>query len=369
MIRHTAYLLFAAFTLAACDTTDTPNPVTPPGASTLPGPEVPGMVDHTEAIPITDLVRNIIVTDTYLGFEGGLYFGSNKVPASHATFGAQTARRIQPLDTSGAASPNGAIVLMSISMSNASLEWCHIQSTGAPNDLPCLPASFMGQAAADPSLNNDLVIVNGARGGQDLDKWDSPEDEEYDRIANEVLPAFGLTEAQVQIVWVKAALHIRPGDPSLPDADADAYLLEATIGDVVRALRIRYQSLRQIIFTSRIYGGYADPNSANPEPWAYETGFGTKWAIEAQITQRATGVVDQETGNLAGTPFMAWGPYLWSYGDRPREDGLIWTPDLFGNDGLHPNRNGVRIVADYLLDFFKTATFTRCWFLEGLSCS
>jgi len=227
----------------------------------------------------------------------------------------------------------------------------------------------MGQAVGDPTISDNLVIVNGARAGAVLSLWDSPDDEDYTRVATEVLPDFGLTEAQVQIVWVKTALRKKYTRPSLPDAGADAYVLEATIGDVVRALRVRYSNLQQVFFTSRIYAGYARPPQNSPEPWAYETGFGTKWAIEAQITQRATGAVDRESGDLAGMPFMAWGPYVWSYGDRPREDGLMWTQDLYFADGMHPNKDGARIVADYLLDFFKTSPFTRCWFLDGVSCS
>ena len=363
MLRWTAYVLLAALALAACNTTDTlgpgPAPVNPPPP-----------VNFTQAVPLIDLVRDDGVANTYFGFAGGLYFGSNAVPDAHATFGAQSARQIQPLNGNGTPDPNGAIVLMSISMSNATREWCHNASTGAPNDVPCDPETFMGQASRDPSLNEELVIVNGARGGQALDRWDSPDDNEYQRIEEEVLPAFGLTEAQVQIVWVKTALRDEPSRPSLPDPNADAYALETTIGDVVRALNVRYPNLQQVFFSSRIYAGYADLNSNSPEPWAYETGFGTKWAIEAQITQRASGQVDAESGDLTGTPFMAWGPYLWSYGDRPREDGLVWSRNLFPpNDGIHPNNAGQEIVANYLLDFFKTSTFTRCWFVEGLTCS
>jgi len=379
--RTPILLLLATLALAACQT------VAQPGRHRTPRQDRPARRDRpprqnrprsspsgdpvivTGAIPLTDLVREDDVADTYLGFAGGLYFASNEVPAEHAAFGAETARQIQPLDASGAPSQNGAIGLMSISMSNATQEWCHVRSTGAPNDAPCYPHTFMGQAADDPSLSGNLVIINGARGGQALDRWDEPSDAEYTRIATEVLPAFGLTEAQVQIVWVKVALKDEPSRPSLPDLQADAFVTEATIGNVVRALRVRYPNLQQVFFTSRIYGGWAEPDRNSPEPWAYETGFGTKWAIEAQITQRATGVVDEEAGDLDGMPFMAWGPYVWSYGDRPREDGLMWPNDLFTGGGIHPNEDGARIVANYLLDFFKTAPFTRCWFLDGLTCS
>ncbi|NNF58545.1 MAG: hypothetical protein HKN04_09905 [Rhodothermaceae bacterium] len=354
MLRRTAYVLLAALALAACNTTDTlgpgPNPITPPP------------VNFTQAIPLIDLVRDDGVANTYYGFEGGLYLGSNDAPDAHAAFGADAARQIQPLNGQGNPDPNGAIGLMSISMSNATQEWCHGASTGAPNDTPCHSWTFMGKAANDPSLNDDLVIVNGARGGQALDRWDNPDDAEYRRIEEQVLPAYGLTESQIQIVWVKAALPNEPSRDSLGSPtpnDADAYALEATIGNVVRALQQRYPKLQQVFFTSRIYGGYANPNTNSPEPWAYETGFGTKWAIEAQITQRATGQVDAQTGNLSGTPFMAWGPYLWA----------VWPESYFEGDGIHPNRDGEERVADALIAFFKTSALTRCWFVEGLTCS
>jgi hypothetical protein len=226
----------------------------------------------------------------------------------------------------------------------------------------------MGQAALDPSLNDDLVIVNGARGGEALESWDSADDEQYDRLANEVLPAYGLTEAQVQVIWLKAALRDEATRPSLPSSNADAYELEATIGRMMRALNTRYPNLKQVFLTSRSFGGFARVDSHSPEPWAYETGFATKWAIEAQISERATGIIDREAGDLTGVPFMAWGPYIWSFGTHTRNDGLMWTRDLFSNDGMHPGEAGQAIVTEYLMNFFKTSPITRCWFLAGLTC-
>ena len=383
MFIRTACFLVATLAFAACETAAAPSQRRPPRQDRPPQQNRPPRQDrpgrqgrapvaprdptnNPDAVPLTDLADT---NGTYKGFEGGLYFGSNEVPAAHAAFGAEAARNIQPLDTNGAPSPNGAIVLMSISMSNAAREWCRALIGGTSGARGCEPQTFMGQAANDPAINDDLVIVNGARPRAALSLWDNPDDEDYTRVATEVLPDFGLTEAQVQIVWVKTALRRESTRPSLPDPGSDAYVLEATIGDVVRALRARYPNLQQVFFTSRIYGGYARLTQNSPEPWAYETGFGTKWAIEAQVTQRATGAVDRETGDLAGMPFMAWGPYIWSYGNRPREDGLMWRQDLFRSDWMHPNEEGARIVADYLLDFFKTAPFTRCWFLNGLTCS
>ena len=53
--------------------------------------------------------------------------------------------------------------------------------------------------------HDELVIVNGARGGQSAALWDSPNDMNYNRIDQTRLQPLGLSEAQVQAVWVKVA--------------------------------------------------------------------------------------------------------------------------------------------------------------------
>ena len=350
MSRPFACFLVAVLALAGCDTDGVTPP--PPVATDDPTP----LIDFAEG-------------ETYKGFAGGLYPGGNTPPAAHEAFGLDAAGAIQPRDTSGAPDPEGKIVLLSVGMSNATQEWCRHTSQDRPGDTSCNAWTFTGQALADPDVNHStLVIANGARASQDLVLWDHPSDANYDHVRDEVLAAHGATEAQVQAVWVKVALKDEPTRPSLPDPDADAFVEEAAIGNVVRALAARYPNLQQVFFSSRIYGGYAAPDSNTPEPWAYETGFATKWAIEAQIDQRATGLIDAEAGDLGEAPFMGWGAYLWASGTVPRSDGLIWPRDHFNEDGLHPSILGEERVGTLLLEFFKTSPFTACWFLQGMSC-
>ena len=47
--------------------------------------------------------------------------------------------------------------------------------------------------------------MNGARGGQDAQAWDATTDANYDTVRLNRLGPLGLTERQVQIVWVKQA--------------------------------------------------------------------------------------------------------------------------------------------------------------------
>ncbi len=154
---------------------------------------------------------------TYLGFTGGLYEnGTNIVPADHAALGVAHAALVRPLDAAGVASPSGKIVLLSIGMSNTTQEWCSASSA-----LPCDAYTLMGQAAASPSVNHTtLAIVNGAAGGQTAATWDSPADPNYDRVRDTRLTPAGVSELQVQAVWLKVA----DSGPtvSMPSASSDA---------------------------------------------------------------------------------------------------------------------------------------------------
>lgn len=306
-------------------------------------------------------------SSTYKGFTGGLYpNSSNAVPTAHHAAGLAQAQAIQPLDVNGDPSPSGKVVLVSIGMSNTTQEFC----SGSSNP-PCDAWTFMGRAAADPTVNRTtLVIINGAAGGRSADRWDSPADVDYDRIRDTRLIPAGLSERQVQAAWVKVA---NPGPTiSLPSAQSDAFLLVQQLGNIARAMKVRYPHLRLVFFSSRIYGGFAT-TTLNPEPYAYESGFAVKWVIEAQISQMQNNgvVVDARAGDLnfnTVAPWLAWGSYLWADGTRPRSDGLIWIPADFEGDGTHPAESGESKVGAMLFDSFRTSPYTKCWFLTGGAC-
>ena len=310
-------------------------------------------------IPLTDMG-----SQTYLGFSGGLYpNASNTMPAAHHTAGVNIANSIEPLDLSGNPSPSGNYVMVSVGMSNTTQEFCS-QDT----ELPCDDWTFMGQALNDPAVNtSNLVIVNGARGGQAADSWERADDDNYDRIINDKLIPQGLSAAQVQIAWVKVANRLP--ETSLPAANADAYRLEEQNAKIVRALRANFPNLKMVFLSSRIYAGYAT-TILNPEPYAYESAFGVKWAIEAQINQMSGGGEDDIAGNLdyTETAWIGWGAYMWADGLNPRSDGLFWERDDLESDGTHPSPFGEEKVGAQLLDFFKNSPQTKCWFLENGVC-
>jgi hypothetical protein len=72
-------------------------------------------------------------------------------------------------------------------------------------------------------------------------------------------------------------------------------------------------------------------------------------------------VLQRAKGKLAG-PWLGWGPYLWTNGERGRKDGLTWTCTDVGPDGTHPSPSGRTKVADLLWTFFSTNRTSRGWF-------
>jgi hypothetical protein len=305
---------------------------------------------------------NDLAAGSYLGqFQGGLYPGGlNTPPTVHHQEGLARAAAIKPLSPSGVPSPDGKIVLLSIGLSNTTQEFCS-QGGGEP----CNSWTFMGRAAADSRVDKvHLVIANGALGGQTTSTWDSPTDPNYDRVRDTVLAPKSLSEKQVQAVWVKLA-NAQP-TVSLPASSADAFSLERGLGNVVRALKVRYPNLQMAFFTSRIYAGYAS-SSLNPEPYAYESGFSVKWLIEAQIDQMAGQGTDPLAGNLDfGTvaPWLAWSVYPWADGLTPRSDGLTWSCNEFETDGTHPAQGAESKIGQKLLQFFLNSPYTVPWFRQ-----
>ena len=306
---------------------------------------------------------------TYLGFTGGLYpNGANRMPDDHLAAALGTASGIRRLNTLGQPSPNGKIALVSIGMSNTTQEFCASRTGGQP--VTCTPFSFVGQANADPAVDHSaLALVNGASGGQTATAWDAASDPNYDRIRDVDLAISGLTEAQVQAAWVKVA-NANP-TASLPSTNADAYQLVTHMGNIARAMKIRYPNLRIVYLSSRIYGGYAS-TTLNPEPYAYESAFAVKWVIEAQIRQMRGEPVDPRAGDLnynTVAPLLSWAAYTWANGTTPRSDSLVWNCADFQADGTHPADSGRRKVGTLLLNFFKTDPTTRPWFLTAANVS
>ena len=293
--------------------------------------------DQTGLVPLTDL------TGDYHGEDGGLYGKSrNEPPPEVAAAAKAQSAKIQPLDAQGNPSPDGKIVLLSIGMSNTTAEF----------------STFITLAGADLAKSPKVILVDGAQGGQTADKIASTEGVLFWQIIEQRLKAAGVTPQQVQVVWLKEAI----ARPSAGFPTEMTKLKNSLIDDVHIAVG-RYPNLRIAYLSSRIYGGYAT-TLLNPEPYAYESAFADRWAIEAQMSGDASLNFDPSKGAVKA-PLLLWGPYLWADGIKGRMvDGLVWNREDFGPDGTHPSRtSGCQKVAQLLLNFFKTDPYAPLWFV------
>ena len=294
---------------------------------------------------------NDLGSGSYSNHIGGLYpGGSAHRPAAHAAAGISLATtQVQPRDPSGAVNVStGKIVMISIGMSNTTQEF---GSGGA--------GSFVPRANADPARNPALVIVDGAQGGQDATLWTNINAAAWSNVAVR-LASNGVTSNQVQVAWMKQALANPSNYGAFP---VHARALQAMLETIARNAKTRYPNLQLFYISSRTRAYTNGVAGLNPEPFAYEGGWATRWAVEDQINGTNTLNYSPTYGPVVA-PWLAWGPYLWADGTRPRSDGFTWLPSDLQADFTHPSSSGVYKVATELLAFFKTDPTATPWFLK-----
>jgi hypothetical protein len=337
-----------------------------------------GKQKNASSEPVSDpkIVASLVpldeLTGTYKGQDGGLYGeGKNTPPAEHLAAYLGESKKIRPLDTRGKPAADGKIVLLSIGMSNTTMEYSY----------------FKKVAEADPAKSDHVVIVDGAKGARtglawSLDGLDLLPPGEGERITKtlaqaginvqkgfgdtwngveEKLKASGVTAEQVQAVWIKQA-EARPG--RLGEFPIHAKVLQASLVNILNIAKERYPNLRIAYLSSRIFGGYATTD-LNPEPYAYEEAFAVRWVIQAQMRGEPR-LNYYPTDGEVKSPVVVWGPYLWANGTTPRKsDGLTWAPgDFVASDHTHPDTTAREKVAAQLLTFLKTDEGARQWFVK-----
>lgn len=287
--------------------------------------------------PLTEMTAD----DRYKNEDGGLYGGGRNEPPETLTAAARTATaRIRPLDEEGRPSTQGTIGLVSISMSNATQEF----------------SRFKQLADADELKSPRVTVVDCAQGGQTMARWADPQAACWSEAERRLQQA-RVSPKQVQVVWLKLANAGPRGD-----LQEHGRQLERDTRRVLANLVQRFPNLQIAYLGSRIYGGYAD-GQLNPEPYAYEGAFVTRWLILGQ--PQAGGQSNATTPPSASQPLLLWGPYLWGDGVTPRSsDGLVWERTDFVEDGTHPSQSGRQKVAEQLLKFFQSDEHAKTWYLK-----
>ena len=291
-------------------------------------------------------------TGLYQGFMGGLYpNGSDTRPVNFESAGLAIAQnQVRPLNSAGQPdATNGHIVLLSIGMSNTTQEFGNASSN-----------AFKFRADADPAKNPQLTIVDGAIGGQPASAWVDPASANWTTVMQRLASA-GVTAQQVEVIWMKQA----DAQPNQYGAfPLHAQHLQGELETISRNLKAKFPNARIEYVSSRTMSYDNTPTDLNPEPFAYQSGFSTKWMIENQIKGSGNLNYDPARGSVVA-PWLSWGPYLWANGTTPRSDGFTWLQSDLQSDLTHPSATGVRKVADQLLAFFKTDPTATPWFLRS----
>jgi hypothetical protein len=330
------------FTVQATDS-ETP-PVTATVTLTLPVGAPTGSACNNVEIkdngnPLVPLID--LGTGTYMGYQGGLYAnGSNVDDPTHDAYGAGLAGGIQPLDANGNPSPTGKYVLISVGQSNTQ----------------GIAYEFGAIASVDPSVNQNLVIVNGASGGASGGNLQDPNNYYWTIMTNNYLPNAGVTAKQVVAAWVN-------------DVDAEGKpptisRLQSELEFMTQNLLLKFPNIKIAYFSSVNYTGYSNGViNLYHEPNAYQAGFAVKLAIQDQMNGNTNLNFNPALGPVVA-PWMAWGAYYWVDGLNTRSDGLAWSCQDSLNDGTHPSDPAGRVKAStYVLQFFKTDHTATPWFL------
>ncbi len=289
---------------------------------------------------------------TYQGFPTGLYpnYANNRPPAHLAAGLTIATNGIVPRDAAGNVDTNtGKIVLLSVGMSNTTQEWA---SKGTEN--------FRALANGDPAKDPQVLIVDGAQGGQASTDWTNFPHRTWSNVLQRLSNA-GATSNQVQVIWMKQARRQPSASGAFP---AHAQALQGDLETILRLSCSQFPNLKIAYVSSRTRSYENRPTLLNPEPFAYEGAFSTRWMIEKQINGAADLNFDPASGPVVA-PYISWGSYLWADGTVGRSDGLVWLCSDLESDFTHPSATGgVPKVGRQLLAFFKTDPTATPWFLR-----
>jgi hypothetical protein len=293
--------------------------------------------------PITALTD--LGTGTYGGEEGGLYpNGSNVRPSSQDAFGKGLASAVQPLDSNGNPDSNGRIGFLGIGESLA---------------LDEFGMGFLPIATHDPQINPSITFVDGAQGGATPNLLALSTSPYWNTIINNYIPDQGMTADQIQVAWIETSDGITTG--TFP---SDMTLMQSQYEGMMNTMHTLFPKLTMVYFSSRIYAGYSNGVAKiDPEPYAFESGFAVKNAINDQLNG-ASNLCDGNGCTTVNAPWMSWGPYYWANGLLARSDGWVWTCQDLQKDGTHPTSSGDVKVAGQILSFFKSDDTTTPWFLK-----
>ena len=179
-------------------------------------------------------------------------------------------------------------------------------------------------------------LVRCAKSGQTTDLWIDPNHVNYDNCDVNLAIA-GYSPQDVALVLTIPA-HKYPFNPLTSVRtyaqfrNSDAVRLRSNLLAQAAAIKIRYPNA-SLGFISR---AWAPPFATNkqPEPYAFESGLATRWAIASQ--------------NYNTNAFMFWVAYNWNDTD---------PASYYKTDGIHPSLIGAGVRAEAIKQGLEASPF------------
>lgn len=273
---------------------------------------------------------DMLTSSTYSGRTGGLYNGTNTIPAAHLTDLAANCKAVKR-----DANP----VLLALGASNTAMEF----------DV------FMEQYSFLPNKNPKLKLVNGCRGAQSLDKMGV--DDYLSTFVPGILSANGITANDVDVIWLKTSLLGNAAQTMTFSAYTAMNVAEYT--RVLKLINSQFPNCKVLMFSGRHNtwqisgtGSYAQ----HAEPVAYWDSWAIKDIINKQITK-------------ADFSYTAYPTYIWAFPfytgkNSANSFGHFWntTTDSRPNNP-HPTDAGKDNTAAYMINYMSTDVNLKKFFV------
>lgn len=294
--------------------------------------------------PLPDLVGQ-----QFRGYSGGLYSnGSNIPPEKHSNAINNILLEIFPRSFNGLPDNNGKIVIIGVGASNPRTEF----------------NEFIRNYYLYPERNPSLALVNTCIGGQGIQKMNQQTDN-YWKQAKKIIEDSNYSVNQVQIAWIETD-NTQQADTSFPRSPLS---LAKEYHQLLVTLRKEFPQLKLCYLSARGYAGWVSDNQTVGRgllfPRDYYNGWAIRFLLDSIITNQGEYVY---SGLDAKIPLATWGSYLWTNGEKPRNDGFTLDCETdIGPDGLHLTVAGEKKMGHHIFEMFKANNSASSWFSGNTS--
>jgi len=297
-----------------------------------------------ELTPLTDLAGQY-----FRGFKGGLYGnGSNIAPETHRIAVNNILQEIVPRNSIGSPDNNGKIIMIGVGASNPRTEF----------------NEFIRNYYLYPERNESLALVNTCIGGQGIQKMNQQTDN-YWKQAQKIIEDSNYSIHQVQIAWIETD-NTQQSDTVFPRAPLS---LAKEYQQLLVTLRKEFPQLKLCYLSARGYAGWVSDNQSVGRGLLYPRDYYNGWAIRFLLDSIMTNQGDYSySGSDAKIPLATWGSYLWTNGEKPRNDGFVLDCETdIGPDGLHLTVAGEKKMGQHIFETFKANNSASSWFSGNTS--